>query len=70
MAGRMPPVGRLGLNPMLSPKGRIIGDFTVAQIAENRFQVPAGGFQLFRDFLFHRASFNTFQGFNVTLQQL
>ncbi|GMG85439.1 FAD-dependent oxidoreductase [Paralimibaculum aggregatum] len=30
MAGRIPPPGRLALNPMLSPKGRIIGDFTVS----------------------------------------
>ena len=41
MAGRIPRVGRLALNPMLSPKGRIIGDFTVAQLRENVFQVTA-----------------------------
>lgn len=41
MAGRIPPPGRLSLNPMLSPKGRIIGDFTVAQLAPNLFQVTA-----------------------------
>ena len=41
MAGRIPPVGRLSLNPMLSPKGRIIGDFTVAQVRPNVFQVTA-----------------------------
>ena len=41
MAGRIPSVGRLSLNPMLSPKGRIIGDFTVAQLRENLFQVTA-----------------------------
>ena len=41
MAGRIPAVGRLALNPMLSPKGRLIGDFTVAQLSENVFQVTA-----------------------------
>ena len=41
MAGRIPQPGRLTLNPMLSPKGRIIGDFTVAQIRADVFQVTA-----------------------------
>ena len=43
MAGNIPAPGRISLNPMLSPKGRIIGDFTVAQLATNVFQV-AGSF--------------------------
>jgi len=41
MAGRIPLVGRLALNPMLSPKGKLIGDFTVAQVREGVFQVTA-----------------------------
>ena len=41
MAGKIPAPGRISLNPMLSPKGRIIGDFTVAQLASNVFQVTA-----------------------------
>ena len=41
MAGKIPAPGRLSLNPMLSPNGRIIGDFTVAQLATNVFQVTA-----------------------------
>ena len=41
MAGRIPGLGRLSLNPMLSPAGKIIGDFTVAQLRENVFQVTA-----------------------------
>ncbi|MCP3689397.1 MAG: FAD-dependent oxidoreductase [Gammaproteobacteria bacterium] len=41
MAGKIPQVGRLSLNPMLSPSGRIIGDFTVAQLHENVFQLTA-----------------------------
>ena len=41
MAGRMPAVGRLSLNPMLSPGGKIIGDFTVAKLGDDVFQVTA-----------------------------
>ncbi len=41
MAGRIPKVGRLSLSPMLSPKGRIIGDFTLSRLGEQRFQVTA-----------------------------
>ncbi len=41
MAGRIPPPGRLALNPMLSPKGRIIGDFTVSCLDEETFHLTA-----------------------------
>ncbi len=41
MAGRIPKQGRLSLTPMLSPKGRLIGDFTVSCLAEDRFQLTA-----------------------------
>jgi dimethylglycine dehydrogenase len=41
MAGRIPRVGRLSLSPMLSPRGRIIGDFTLSRLGEWRFQVTA-----------------------------
>jgi dimethylglycine dehydrogenase len=41
MAGKIPQPGRLSLNPMLSPKGRIIGDFTIACLREGVFQVTA-----------------------------
>ena len=41
MAGKIPEPGRLSLNPMLSPKGRIIGDFTVAQLRPGVFQLTA-----------------------------
>jgi len=41
MAGRIPKPGRLSLNPMLSPKGKIIGDFTIAQVRPEVFQVTA-----------------------------
>jgi dimethylglycine dehydrogenase len=41
MAGRIPQPGRLSLTPMLSPKGRLIGDFTVSCLEEDRFQLTA-----------------------------
>ena len=41
MANRMPPEGRMVLTPMLSPKGRLIGDFTVARLSPERFQLTA-----------------------------
>ncbi|MBM1218883.1 FAD-dependent oxidoreductase [Ponticoccus sp. SC2-23] len=39
MAGRIPGPGRLSLTPMLSEKGKIIGDFTVACLSETHFQL-------------------------------
>lgn len=41
MAGRIPKPGRLSLTPMLSPRGRLIGDFTVTCLDEERFQLTA-----------------------------
>jgi dimethylglycine dehydrogenase len=41
MANRMPREGRLALTPMLNRSGKLIGDFTVAKLAEGRFQVTA-----------------------------
>ena len=41
LAGRIPSQGRLSLTPMLSPKGRLIGDFTVSCLSENEFQLTA-----------------------------
>ena len=41
MAGRVPKPGRISLTPMLSPKGRLIGDFTLSQIAPGEFQLAA-----------------------------
>ena len=39
MAGAIPKPGRLSLTPMLSHKGKIIGDFTVTCLSEHEFQV-------------------------------
>jgi dimethylglycine dehydrogenase len=41
MAGRIPAPGRLSLTPMLSPKGRLIGDFTVSCLEDETFQLTA-----------------------------
>ncbi len=41
MAGRVPAQGRLSLTPMLSPKGRLIGDFTISCLAPELFQLTA-----------------------------
>ena len=43
-AARIPKVGRLGLAPMLSPAGRIVGDLTIACLAEDRFLIFGSGF--------------------------
>ncbi|MEM9125576.1 MAG: FAD-dependent oxidoreductase, partial [Pseudomonadota bacterium] len=41
MAGRIPKPGRLSLTPMLSPKGKLIGDFTVSCLDDTTFQLTA-----------------------------
>ncbi|KKJ76704.1 glycine cleavage system protein T [Kiloniella litopenaei] len=41
MAGRIPKPGRLALNPMLSHKGKLIGDFTVSCLNDHEFMVTA-----------------------------
>ena len=41
LAGRMPAPGKLALSPMLSPKGRLIGDFTVSNLGNGIFQLTA-----------------------------
>ena len=41
MAGRIPKPGRISLNPMLSPKGKLLGDFTVTCLSETEFLLTA-----------------------------
>jgi dimethylglycine dehydrogenase len=41
MAGRVPRPGRLGLTPMLSPRGKLIGDFTMSCLGEDDFLLTA-----------------------------
>jgi dimethylglycine dehydrogenase len=43
LAGRIPPLGRIALAPMLSPRGKLIGDFTLARLAADRFLMLGAG---------------------------
>ena len=43
-ACRVPRAGRLGLAPMLSPAGRIIGDLSIACLAPDRYLIVGSGF--------------------------
>jgi dimethylglycine dehydrogenase len=43
LANRMPRPGRIVLTPMLNPAGKLIGDFTVARAATDRFYVFGSG---------------------------
>ncbi|WP_350334450.1 GcvT family protein [Coralliovum pocilloporae] len=55
MAGRLPKVGRITLSPMLSPKGKLIGDFTISRLSDDVFQLTASyGAQAFHMRWFER----------------
>lgn len=41
MAGRIPKPGRITLTPMLSPAGRLMGDFTISCLDHETFQLTA-----------------------------
>ena len=43
MAGTIPKQGRMTLTPMLTPKGRLYGDLTVACLAEDHFMLFGSG---------------------------
>jgi len=43
LAGRIPKPGRICLNPMLTPKGKLYGDLTVACLNENKFMIFGSG---------------------------
>ncbi|MBL8906635.1 MAG: GcvT family protein [Rhizobiales bacterium] len=43
LANRMPPKGKLALTPMLNREGKLIGDFTVAKAADERFYIFGSG---------------------------
>ena len=43
LAGRIPAPGRIVLNPMLTPKGKLYGDLTVACFNDNKFIVFGSG---------------------------
>lgn len=43
-ASRIPKVGRLGLAPLLNTDGRLVGDLSIACLAEDRYLVVGSGF--------------------------
>ena len=43
-ASRIPKAGRFALAPMLNPAGRIVGDLSIACLAEDRFLLVGSGF--------------------------
>jgi dimethylglycine dehydrogenase len=43
-AGRIPRPGRLALAPLLNPAGRLVGDLSIACLAEDRFLIVGSGF--------------------------
>lgn len=43
-ACRIPKPGRMAIAPMLSPRGRIIGDLSIACLAEDRYLIVGSGF--------------------------
>jgi dimethylglycine dehydrogenase len=43
LAGHLPAPGRVALNPMLTPKGRLYGDLTLACLAEDHYLVLGSG---------------------------
>ncbi len=67
MAGRMPKEGRLSLTPMLSPTGKIFGDFTVSCLGAEEFQLTASyGSQDYHMRWFEAQGANTGQGVQVS----
>jgi dimethylglycine dehydrogenase len=43
LANRLPKAGRIALSPMLNPRGKLIGDFTVANPGDGRFLIFGAG---------------------------
>jgi dimethylglycine dehydrogenase len=43
MAGRLPSPGRISLSPLLTPKGKLYGDLSVACLSENEFLLLGSG---------------------------
>ncbi len=43
LAGRIPKIGRMALTPMLTPKGKLYGDLTIARFAKDHFMLFGSG---------------------------
>ena len=65
LANRMPRLGRMTLSPMLSARGRLIGDFSVSHIEDNRFFL-LGADYMQRSFVRHFDQFLPREGVTVT----
>ncbi|WP_300029771.1 FAD-dependent oxidoreductase [uncultured Roseobacter sp.] len=66
MAGRVPAPGRLSLTPMLSERGRLIGDFTISCLSEADFRLTASyGAQAF-----HMRWFEQYPSPNVRVENI
>lgn len=75
-ACRIPKPGRMGIAPMLNARGRIIGDLSIACVAEDRYLIIGSGFaEAFHmrwfwasnppDDVFIRAASSTLTGFSI-----
>lgn len=76
LACRIPKPGRMGIAPMLNARGRIVGDLSVACLAEDRYLLIGSGFaEAFHmrwfaasappDDVFVRAASSTLAGFSI-----
>ncbi|MDJ0627339.1 MAG: FAD-dependent oxidoreductase [Rhodobacter sp.] len=66
MANRVPEVGRMALTAMLSPKGKIIGDFTMMRLGPDEVQLTAS----YSAQAFHMRWFLEHQGPGVTIENI
>lgn len=66
MAGRVPQPGRVSLTPMLNEKGKLIGDFTMSCLDEERFQLTAS----YGGQAFHMRHFIQHQDSGVTIENI
>jgi dimethylglycine dehydrogenase len=70
MAGSVPQKGRLSLTPMLSEKGKLIGDFTMSCLGEEEFQLTASyGAQAFHSRWFEQHMQDGVQVENISDQR-
>ncbi len=69
MAGRVPQPGRMTLTPMLSPKGKLLGDFTISCLTDDWFQLTASyGYQTIHQRWFDQHATDGVQVLNVSDQ--
>jgi dimethylglycine dehydrogenase len=66
MAGRLPAQGRMCLTPMLSPKGRLIGDFTISCMGETEFLLTAS----YGSQAYHKRWFDMHEEDGVTVENI